>query len=116
MCYTPHKHLLHPYIHLYSLYTIHPLIPTYTLHIYIHIHIAIHTLHPLTIPYIHLPFPYIHLLHVYTSILVYTDRRLLMTSYNLDTSDPLLLAEYLYHEMVAMGIRLELGHCIHVYI
>ena len=35
-----------------------------------------------------------------------------MTSYNLDTSDPLLLAEYLYHEMVAMGIRSALGHCM----
>ena len=66
---------------------------------------------------------YIHTLHhTYTSYTyttpiynTYTDRRLLMTSYNLDTSDPLLLAEYLYHEMVAMGIRLGLGHYILVY-
>ncbi len=27
----------------------------------------------------------------------------MVTSYGLDTGDPLMLSEYLYHEMVAMG-------------
>ena len=93
--YTPYLTLYAPLLYTY---TIHPLMFTYTLHTYIH-----------TPRYTHLTLT-IHPLYICT------DRRLLMTSYNLDTSDPLLLAEYLYHEMVAMGIRLELGHCVYVYI
>lgn len=35
--------------------------------------------------------------------LSFTDRDLVVTSYGLDTGDPIMLSEFLYHEMVAMG-------------
>lgn len=39
---------------------------------------------------------------IYYSMLA-EDRELIVTSYGLDTSDPLMISEFIYHEMVAMG-------------